>query len=313
MIAVCHRGRVVPRIFGTLLGVGVLAAALSACGPAAGPARNSAPSTGPVPGSSPGSSPVPEPAAPGTRTSAPLPQTAPPTPPAPGWVVGARPLPLRPDGYGEVLPTPPVLADRMLPTRDVLAPPRSGAFEATVRPVPPDVLARSTWQPACPVRPAQLRYLTLAFVGFDGRPHTGEMLVHARAVTAVVSAFRQLFEARFPIEEMRVTSAAELTAPPTGDGNNTSAFVCRPTRGETHWSAHAYGLALDLNPFQNPYTRGDLVLPELASAYLDRAWIRPGMAVPGSAAVTAFEAAGWTWGGRWTDPVDRMHFSATGH
>ena len=64
--------------------------------------------------------------------------------------------------------------------------------------------------------------------------------------------------------------ADELDAPPTGDGNNTGAFACRPTRGATSYSQHAYGLAIDVNPFQNPYVKGDLVLPELASSYLER-------------------------------------------
>ena len=53
---------------------------------------------------------------------------------------------------------------------------------------------------------------------------------------------------------------------PTGDGNNTSAFVCRPTRGATTWSAHAYGLAVDVNPFCNPYLKGALVLPKPPAA-----------------------------------------------
>jgi hypothetical protein len=110
-----------------------------------------------------------------------------------------------------------------------------------------------------------------------------------------------------------VTSPAELTAPPTGDGNSTSAFVCRPARGQTSWSAHAYGLAVDVNPFCNPYTQGDLVLPELASAYLDRSNRRPGMVQAGDATVRAFAAIGWSWGGAWTSPKDRMHFTATGH
>jgi len=39
---------------------------------------------------------------------------------APGWMVGAHPLPLRPDGYGQVLPTPVDLVDRRFPTRDLL-------------------------------------------------------------------------------------------------------------------------------------------------------------------------------------------------
>ena len=67
-----------------------------------------------------------------------------------------------------------------------------------------------------------------------------------------------------------MTRLDELDAPPTGDGNNTGSFVCRPTIGQTTFSQHAYGLAVDLNPFQNPYLKDDLVLPELSSAYLDR-------------------------------------------
>jgi hypothetical protein len=196
---------------------------------------------------------------------------------------------------------------------DVLPALASGGFESTISPVPPQVLARSTWQPDCPVLASQLRYLTMSFHGFDGRVHTGEMLVNATVAQAVVAIFRQLFTAEFPIEEMRVTAASELTLPPTGDGNNTSAFVCRKIVNQGNWSAHAYGLAIDLNPFHNPYVLGDLVVPELASSYLERNRVRPGMVLAGSPAVTAFEAAGWTWGGRWSSPVDFMHFSATGH
>jgi len=255
--------------------------------------------------------PAPTPAIPSAAVQ-PVHPVAPVPPQTPAWAVGANPLPLRPDGFGAVLPTPAVLADRALPSTDRLAPPASGTFESTIGPVPADVLARSTWQPACPVGADELRYLTMSFRGFDGRAHTGEMVVHADVADTVVGIFRKLFAAGFPIEEMRVVNAPELNLPPTGDGNNTSAFVCRPARGQTHWSAHASGLAIDLNPFQNPYLRGDLVLPELASAYLARDRVRPGMVRGGGPAVAAFEAAGWTWGGRWSDPRDLMHFSATG-
>ena len=130
--------------------------------------------------------------------------------------------------------------------------------------------------------------------------------------TRIVGVFRRLFDARFAIEEMRSVTGADLDAPPTGDGNNTAAFACRPARGSTRPSAHAEGLALDLNPFQNPYKRGDLVLPELASAYLDRTNRRPGMLYDGEVAVKAFASIGWSWGGRWTNPLDTMHFTATG-
>jgi hypothetical protein len=230
------------------------------------------------------------------------------------WRVGARPLPLRPDGFGQVLPTPAALRDRRLPTVDRLPPPPGGRFRSTIAPIGPAVRARmgATWKPGCPVGLTDLRHVTVSFRGFDGRPHTGELVVHRRVASAVVSVFARLYRARFPIEEMRLVTTADLEAHPTGDGNNTAAFVCRAARKQTRWSAHAYGLAVDVDPFQNPYRRGDLVLPELASAYLDRSRVRPGMIRKGDVVTTGFAAIGWTWGGTWRSPRDLMHFSATG-
>jgi D-alanyl-D-alanine carboxypeptidase len=253
--------------------------------------------------------PTTERAAPATSAAAP---TSPPTTAA--WRLGARPLPLRPDGFGKALPTPPQLRRRALPTVDRLPPPRDGRFAARVAPVSPAIRARmgASWNPSCPVRLADLRYLTVSFRGFDGRAHTGELVVHQRVARQVVGVFQRLYQARFPIEEMRLVTTADLNAHPTGDGNNTAAFVCRAARRQTRWSAHAYGLAVDVDPFQNPYHRGDLVLPELASAYLDRDNQRPGMIRQGDVVTRAFAAVGWTWGGTFRTPKDLMHFSATG-
>src|SRR4051794_3480341 len=234
--------------------------------------------------------------------------------PVPVWKIGASPLPLRPDGFGRVIATPPILRNRRLPTPDRLAPPTGGRFAATVGPVTAAIRQRmgESWAPGCPVPLRRLRYVTVSFRGFDGKPHTGELVVAASVATDVVSAFRRLYALSFPIEEMRLPTTADLRAKPTGDGNNTAAYVCRPARGQTSFSAHAYGTALDINPFQNPEVRRDLVLPELASAYKDRAWRRPGMFLPGSPQVAAFTGLGWGWGGNWRSLKDPMHFSLTG-
>ncbi len=231
--------------------------------------------------------------------------------PRPDWL-GTRPLPLRPDGFGEVQPTPPELQDRQLVTIDGLAPPPDARFASAVVPVPHDVVARSTWHPACPVALDDLRYLTVSFWGFDARAHTGELIVHADVADEVVGVFRRLYEERFPIEEMRITRADELDARPTGDDNNTGAFVCRRSRGTSSWSEHAYGRAVDINPFHNPYLKGELVLPELASAYRDRTRARPGMIVAGDVVTEAFAELGWGWGGAWRSSKDYMHFSVNG-
>lgn len=247
---------------------------------------------------------------PSPATSAPAePQLSAQTTPRPAWL-GTRVLPVGQDGFGEVQPTPPELVDRRFATIDLLPPPAAETFEVTVETVSEEVAARSTWAADCPVTLDDLRRVLMPFWGFDGRLHTGELLVHVDAVEVVTAGFAALFARRFPIEEMRIVAVDELDAPPTGDGNNTTAFVCRPSRGATRWSEHAYGRAVDINPFHNPYVKGDVVLPELASAYADRSVIRPGMLTDED--VAGFDAGGWGWGGRWRSLSDHMHLSASG-
>jgi len=235
----------------------------------------------------------------------------------PTWL-GTRVLPPASDGFGRRLPTPPELVDRRLrpppPGEPELPPPpEDGTFRTSIGPVPPEVVARSSWSDACPVTLDELRYLTVTFIGFDGRSHTGELIVHSAVAEDVSDVFAGLHAARFPLEEVRVIGASELDLPPTGDGNVTSAFVCRTTLGGTRWSEHAYGRAIDINPFHNPYVRGDLIIPELAGSYVDRTDVRPGMIVAGDAVIAAFDTIGWGWGGEWTGAAsDPMHFSTTG-
>ena len=261
------------------------------------------------------SSAAPSPSSPSPSPSSPSPSPSAPAPRFSTWPLGERVLPRTAGGYGEIRPTPPSLRNRRYPTADLLPPPPGGRFAASVAPVTPAIRERmgTSYSPGCPVALADLRYVTVSFVGFDDAVHTGELVVAADSARDLVSVFRRLFRARFPIEEMRLPSTTDLEAPPTGDGNNTAAFVCRPTTGQTSgFSAHAYGLAIDVNPFNNPYLKGDLVLPERASAYLDRSRRRPGMIEPDDVVVRAFAAIGWSWGGDFSTLKDYQHFSATG-
>lgn len=242
-----------------------------------------------------------------TTTAAPEPGTV-----RPDWL-GTRVLPERPDGLGVAQPTPPEMLNRRFPSPDLLPPPSGAEFEFTLGPVPADVAARSSWKEGCPVSLEELSYLTVSFVGFDGANHTGELLVNSAHGEGIAGVMRLLYETRFPIEEMRVITAAEIDAPPTGDWNSTTSFVCRPAVGrESGWSMHAFGLAIDINPFHNPYLRGEVVVPELASAYTDRAAARPGMIDFESPVVEAFADIGWEWGGNWQSAKDWMHFSENG-
>jgi len=184
-------------------------------------------------------------------------------------------------------------------------------FVGTIHPVTGRDLPRS-WRPGCPVGPAQLRLVRLGYWGFDRKPHVGELVVRDRVAGQVVRVFRRLYAARFPIRRMRKVDAYRGSDDASMAADNTSAFNCRFVSGTRGWSQHAYGEAIDVNPVENPYLQGTRVRPPAGVRYLDRAKLRPGMAVRGGLLVRAFETAGWKWGGRWTGSRDYQHFSTTG-
>jgi hypothetical protein len=186
-------------------------------------------------------------------------------------------------------------------------------FSATVSPVTAAEL-RYSYRPGCPVVPAQLRRVRLRYWGFDGASHVGSLVVNDAVTRDVVAAFRRLYAERFPIRRMRPIDAYRGSDDRSMAADNTSAFNCRVAvaSGPKRWSVHAYGEAIDVNPVENPYLEGGKVRPAAGKAYLDRARVRPGMAVRGGALVSAFALAGWLWGGRWTGSPDYQHFSKTG-
>ncbi|MDQ1724322.1 MAG: hypothetical protein QOG52_1350 [Frankiaceae bacterium] len=170
-----------------------------------------------------------------------------------------------------------------------------------------------SWRRGCPVAPSALRALTLRFYGFDGHSHLGVLVVAASSVTNVVAVFRQLYAQRFPVRRMIPVDAYGGSDDRSVAADNTAGFNCRKavTTGPASWSMHAYGLAIDIDPVENPYIEGGRVIPPAGSAFVNRSRVRPGMARPGSTVVSAFARRGWKWGGTWSDP-DYQHFSTNG-
>ncbi|MFN8051271.1 MAG: M15 family metallopeptidase [Acidimicrobiales bacterium] len=179
-----------------------------------------------------------------------------------------------------------------------------------------------SWRPGCPVAPSDLRILTLSYWGIDGAGHTGELIVHRSISLQMVVVFRELWNAKFPIHQMRTAeqfvdasdfrpdgSFIETDEPDHDD--NTSAFFCRPATGATSWSQHSYGLAVDINPVENPYVKGGRMVPPNGLPGRDAA--RPGTITASSLPVAAMKRAGMVWGGTWKSLKDYMHFSRNGH
>lgn len=169
------------------------------------------------------------------------------------------------------------------------------------------------WRRGCPVGLGSLRAVRARHVGFDGAAHDGVLVVHEARAASVLRVLRRLYDQRFPIRRMHPIERYGGSDDRSIEADNTSAFNCRKVTGGSGWSEHAYGRAIDLNPIENPYIYANGTTTHAKSEpYLDRANVRPGMAVEGSAVVAAFGAQGWKWGGRWSAPVDTQHFSTTG-
>ncbi len=171
-----------------------------------------------------------------------------------------------------------------------------------------------SWRPGCPVGPAQLRAVRLSYWGFDGERHVGTLVVRDRVAPDVVTVFRILYRARFPIRRLEPIDRYRGSDKASMAADNTSAFNCRPALapGPKRWSMHAYGEAIDVNTVENPYVLGSTVSPPAGRAFLDRSRSRPGMAVEGGVLVQAFASVGWSWGGRWSGSRDYQHFSTNG-
>ena len=171
----------------------------------------------------------------------------------------------------------------------------------------------ASWRPGCPVPLGDLRLLSVTHWGFDGRPHRGELVVHADVAKDVVSVFEALFEARFPIAQMRLVDEFGGDDDRSMAANNTSAFNCRRVSGSNRWSEHAYGRAVDINPVQNPFvTPSGQVRPPAGGAHTARDGSTPGLITADGPVVTAFLAIGWRWGGTWSSGRDYQHFSKSG-
>jgi len=153
-----------------------------------------------------------------------------------------------------------------------------------------------------------LTYLTITHMNFEGGHQIGHMIVADEIGDEALDIFRDIYESGFPIHSIRLIDYFYADDILSLEANNSSAFNFRYIAGTDRISRHGLGMAIDINPIQNPYIRGDNIKPYTGQAYLDRSDVRPGMIVSGDAVYTAFISRGWIWGGNWSVPRDYHHF-----
>jgi hypothetical protein len=138
------------------------------------------------------------------------------------------------------------------------------------------------------------------------------MIVNTQVAEEVAQIFTELYEKHFPIEKIRLIDEYGASDNKSMDDNNSSSFCCRKVTGSTtKISKHTLGLAIDINPLQNPYVNKSIILPKKGICYLERTPGVRGLIVKNDVCYNAFTSKGWTWGGDWfpiKGYVDFQHF-----
>ncbi len=158
----------------------------------------------------------------------------------------------------------------------------------------------------CP-RWDELAHLSVDHVTFDGGHTRGELVVAAALAGRTIELFRRLWQLGFPLRQLQLVDVFEASDDASMDADNSSAFNFRVIAGTQLLSHHALGLAIDLNPIENPWRKPDRIVPDAGKAFADRSDIRPGMIVRPGPVVAVFDELGWEWGGDWMHASDDHH------
>lgn len=164
----------------------------------------------------------------------------------------------------------------------------------------------------CTVPYEELRYVRVCYIDFDGLPQEGELICNKAIAQDLVEIFYELYQASYPIEKIRLIDEYNADDDLSCLDNNTSCFNYRVVGGSTSLSKHALGLAIDINPFYNPYVTYpngvERISPPGSEPYADRSLDFPYKIDENDLCYQLFAAHGFTWGGHWKTLKDYQHF-----
>ncbi len=153
----------------------------------------------------------------------------------------------------------------------------------------------------------ELVIIDVEYFSTDSLLHRGQIVVNRKIEQDVKHIFEYIKSIKYPVESVIPikfdlpdgnTSMAAL--------NNTYSFHYRTVANNSKkLSKHSLGLAIDFNPFDNPYiSKNGKVIPK-GGTYEPS---KRETLTKDCHLVKRFISLGWTWGGNWEDPKDYMHF-----
>ncbi len=161
------------------------------------------------------------------------------------------------------------------------------------------------------IRPCPLAILsnqslvTVRYPSFDRLYHQGAMVIHYELAQDIEDLFDLICRINFPVARVVPISRFFWDDKFSMTANNSSGFNYRLIAGKDELSRHAEGLAIDLNPRQNPWTNPGEPNQPPGARYNPAA---PGTLNWNSPIVQFLRSRNWDWGGEWEHPVDYQHF-----
>ena len=167
----------------------------------------------------------------------------------------------------------------------------------------------------CTVPYEDLSYVGLLYVDFDGEEQTGELICNKAIAQDMVEIFYELYRNDYRIERIRLVDEYGGDDTLSMLDNNSSCFNYRVVDGTTTLSKHAFGCAIDINPFYNPYivynkngSGETYISPKGSEIYADRSKDFPYKIDENDLCYRLFTEHGFTWGGNWNSTKDYQHF-----
>lgn len=163
-----------------------------------------------------------------------------------------------------------------------------------------------------------LRYLKVLYHDFNGEIQSGELICNKGIAKDLLDIFYELYLNEYQIEKIRLIDEYNGDDTASMLDNNTSCFNYRVVDGSDHLSKHAFGCAIDINPFYNPYVvfekdgSGETYIsPEGSEIYADRSRDFSYKIDENDLCYKLFKEHGFVWGGDWNSCKDYQHFQKT--
>lgn len=139
---------------------------------------------------------------------------------------------------------------------------------------------------------------------FNIASRTGELVVHRAIAAEVIELFRIMFQRQFAIDTIAPAHVFDFRVGALRANNITSAFNFPYIDATQRVPWQGRGLAVDINPRDNPMTRWGRVYPP-GAVYCPG---KPGVLDATHFVVQAFKEHGWEWGGDGDEPFNPHHF-----